>query len=177
MSDFNNYANFAVAIEKLVEQILLKNGVKKVNKIFGLVEEVISDNKLKVYLEQELRSVVVNCPPRIGFEIGDRVLIENINNNPQDRFVVAIIEGVSKDTEIIDYASLPTEPVQVVRDDHTQKVIKAIYGYDNPQTMWEQRLTYDDKGLLVSTTSIYPDGAVLRRFLIRDEKGRLIKYE
>lgn len=176
-NNFNNYSNVAVGMEKFIMQILLKNKLLNVNKLFGIVEKKITDSLLQVYLEQEQRSVDVKCPPRIPFEVGDRVLVENINNNPQDRFVVAIIEGVSKDTEIIDYASLPSEPVQLVYDETTNKLSKAIYGYDNPRTLWEQRLLYDESGKLISDTRVYPDGMVIRRFLIRDDKGKLIKYE
>lgn len=176
MSDFNNMANVSVALEKLVKQILKKNGLLKGNKIFGVVEEVVNETQLKVYLEQEMRSTIVNCPPRIAFEIGDRVLIENINNNPHDRFVIAIIEGISADTEVIDYDSLPTAPVEIVRDDNG-KAYKFIFAYDNPKTLWTMEITKFPDGKAESTISTYPDGMVFVRWFIRDDNGRLWKYE
>lgn len=176
MSDFNNIANISVALEKLVKQILQKNGLLKGNKIFGVVEEVINETKLKVYLQQELRSMIINCPPRIAFEIGDRVLVENINNNPHDRFVIAIIEGVSKETEVIDYDSLPTEPVEIIRDEKG-KAYKFIFAYDNPKTLWTMEISKTPNGKAESTIATYPDGMVFIRWFIRDENGRLWKYE
>lgn len=176
-NNFNNYSNVAKDMEKFIMQVLVKNKLLNVNKLFGIVEKKINETLLQVYIEQELRSMEVKCPPRIPFEVGDRVLIENINNNPQDRFVVAIIEGISKDTEIIDYATLPTEPVQLIYDESTKKLKKVIYGYDNPKTTWQNILNYDETGKLISDTRIYPDGMVFKRFLIRDDKGKLIRYE
>ena len=176
MTNFDNTANISVALEKLVKQILQKNGLLKGNKLFGIVEAVISETQLKVYLQQEMRSMIVNCPPRIAFEIGDRVLIENINNNPHDRFVMAIVEGISKDTEVIDYDSLPTEPVEIVRDENG-KAYKFIFAYDNPKTLWTLELTRLPDGKAESTISTYPDGMIFIRWFIRDEQGRLWKYE
>lgn len=176
MNNFDNTANISVSLEKLVMQILQKNGLLKGNKLFGIVEEVISETQLKIYLQQEMRSTLVNCPPRIAFEMGDRVLVENINNNPHDRFVIAIIEGVSKDTEVIDYDSLPTEPVEIVRDTNG-RAYKFIFAYDNPTTLWTQEITYNNEGNAESTISTYPDGMVFIRYFIRDEQGRLWKYE
>ncbi|MFR4987313.1 MAG: hypothetical protein ACLUCH_07955 [Lachnospirales bacterium] len=176
MVEFNNLANTAISLEKIVMQILQKNGLLKGNKLFGVVEQVINETKLKVYLEAEMRSMLVNCPPRIAFEIGDRVLIENINNNPHDRFVMALIEGVSKDTEVIDYDSLPTEPMEIVRDENG-KAYKFIFAYDNPKTLWTQEITRLLDNKAESVISTYPDGMVFVRWFIRDEKGRVWKYE
>ena len=176
MSDFNNSSNISIYLQKLVMQILEKNGLLKGNKLFGVIENVISETKVRVYVEKELRSQICNCPPRVGFEVGDRVLIENINNNPHDRFIIAIVDGISKDTEIIDYDSLPTEPVEIIRDENG-KAYRFIFGYDNPKTLWTQDLSFRVDGKVDSTTNTYPDGMVLIRYFIRDDLNRICKYE
>ena len=176
MNSFNNSANISVYLEKLVMQILQKNGLLKGNKLFGVVEERISENKVKVYLEKELRSEICNCPPKTEFQMGDRVLIENINNNPHDRFIVALVEGIGKDVEIIDYESLPTEPVEIIRNEQG-KAYKFVYGYDNPKTLWTQEIFSREDGKADSIKNTYPDGMVFIRYFIRDDKDRVWKYE
>lgn len=176
MSVFDNNSNISVYLEKLVMQILQKNGLLKGNKLFGVIEKVISETKVKVYVEKEMRSQLCNCPPRVPFEVGDRVLIENINNNPHDRFIIALVDGVSKNTEVIDYDSLPTEPVEIVRNENG-KAYKFIFAYDNPKTLWTQEISFRSDGKADSVTSTYPDGMVFMRYFIRDDKDRVWKYE
>lgn len=176
--EFNNNANVSTYIEKLVLQILEKNRILKGNKLFGTITEVISQDKVNVYIEQELRSQIISCPPRVVFEVGDRVLIENINNNPHDRFIIATVKGVESNIEIIDYSTLPTFPVELTaRDDTTGKAQLFTYGYDDPSTLWTQELRYNDKGQLVTVVETYPDGMIFYRNLIRDSEGRFMKYE
>ncbi len=176
MSDFNNNSNISIYLQKLVMQILEKNGLLKGNKLFGVIEDIISETVVKVYIEKELKSQLCNCPPKNGFQIGDRVLVENINNNPHDRFIVALVSGISTDTEVIDYDNLPTEPVEIVRNEKG-KAYRFVFGYDNPKTLWTQEITFREDGKAYSITNTYPDGAVFIRYFIRDDKDRVWKYE
>ncbi len=67
MSNFNNNSNISIYLQKLVMQILEKNGLLKGNKMFGVIEEIISETVVKVYIEmlkEQLKSTMVltGCP-------------------------------------------------------------------------------------------------------------------
>lgn len=173
---FSNETNIMVMMEKVVMQVLKKNGLLTGNKVFGVVEEVINDSTLRVYLQQSMESKVVKCSPKAEFNLGDRVLVEYINNNPHDMFVMALIKG-GYGIEPIDYDSLPTEPVEIVRNS-AGKAFKFIYAYNQPTKTWTQELVRNENtGKVDSVIHTYPDGYILERFFIRDENGKLYKYE
>ena len=172
---FQADANVMPMTEKMIMQILQKNNLLTGNKTFGVVEEVINKTTLLVYMQHSNTSEIVKCSPHVPFHLGDRVLVEYINNNPHDRFVLGVIKG-GYDIDQIDYNLLPDEPVQIIRDDNG-RAYKFIYGYNNPRTTWEQELIRNDEGKVEQVVHYYPDGFVLIRTLIRDAQGRLRRYE
>ena len=175
-SNFQGNANIMPMMEKMIMQILQKNGILQGNKTFGIVEEIINKHTLLVYLEHSNISETVKCSPHIPWHIGDRVLVEYINNNPHDRFVLGLIGG-GEDIEMIDYANLPDEPVEIIRNADGQ-AYKFIYAYDQPTKTWTQELVRDvDTGKVTQVIHSYPDGFVMIRTLIRDSEDRLVKYE
>lgn len=176
-SAFDNSNNLMVMMEKVVMQVLKKNGLLTGNKVFGVVEEVVNDTTLRVYLQQSMQSELVKCSPKATFNLGDRVLIEYINNNPHDKFVMALVHG-GYGVEPIDYDSLPTEPVEIIRRDDG-KAYKFIYAYDQPTKTWSQELIRDvDTDKVTSIKHVYPDGAVMIRYLVKDTTtNKLHKYE
>lgn len=173
---FSNETNIMVMMEKVVMQVLKKNGLLTGNKVFGVVEEVINNTTLRVYLQQSMTTELVKCSPKAEFNLGDRVLVEYINNNPHDMFVMALVKG-GYGVEPIDYDSLPTEPVEIVRNSDG-KAYKFIYAYNQPKLTWTQELVRDEvTGKVTSVIHEYPDGYILTRYIINDENGKLYRYE
>ena len=184
-------------LEKSVMQILKKNKMLQGNKTFGVVTEIVNDKALMVDMTQTNSIEMVRCSPSVRFTLGDRVLVEYINNNPHDRFVVAIISGSVDvngnvnvcdcepvngnvnvcDCEPFDYEFLPYEPVEIIRDETTNKAYLFIYGYDDPDTTWEQELVRNDEGKVEDVIHRYPNGVILIRTLYRNTKGEVFKYE
>ena len=172
-------------LEKSVMQILKKNKMLQGNKTFGVVTEIVNDKALMVDMTQTNSIEMVRCSPSVKFTLGDRVLVEYINNNPHDRFVVAIISGSVDvngnvnvcDCEPFDYEFLPYEPVEIIRDTDTNKAYLFIYGYDDPDTTWEQELVRNDEGKVEDVIHRYPNGVILIRTLYRNTKGEVFKYE
>lgn len=177
MPEFDNSNNLMTMMEKSVMQILKKNGVLIGNKVFGVVEEVLNSTKLRVVLLRSQDIKVVNCSPMAEFHIGDTVLIEYINNNPHDMFVVATMAG-GHDIKPIDYDSLPSEPVEIIRNRETKKAEKFIYAYNEPTKAWTQELIRDKETKKVTAVrTVYPDGFILTRFLLMNDEGKLWRYE
>lgn len=171
---FKSDANIMAMVEKMVIQILKKNNLLTGNKTFGVVEEVLNKSTLMVHLQHSNTSEIVNCSPNVTFHIGDRVLVEYINNSPHDRFVLGLVSGGS---EIhVDYDNLPKEPVEIIQD-NSGRPYKFIYGYDKPKKTWIQELIRNDDGRVEQVLHIYPDGFILLRTLVRDSHGKLEKYE
>ena len=173
-------------LEKSVIQILKKNGLLQGNKTFGVVTEIVNDKSLMVEITQSNNIEMVRCSPNVEFNIGDRVLIEYINNNPHDRFVLALVSGSvsveateeeEEENNQNDYLFLPYEPVEIIRDDITKKAYRFIYGYDNPDTTWEQELVRNAENKVEEVISRYPNGLILIRTLFRNEEGKVFKYE
>ena len=117
-------------------------------------------------------------------------MVEYINNNPHDRFVVAIVangtdidtgrdneDDKDKDKDCYDYTFLPYEPVEIIRYEDSRKAYKFIYGYDNPDTTWEQELIRNEDGKVVEVIHRYPNGVTLTRTLYRNDKDEVFKYE
>lgn len=164
-------------LEKTVIQVLKKNNLLGGNKIFGVVEDVLNSSTLYVNMPQFNKSEMINCSPRATFKVGDHVLVEFINNNPQDKFVYAVIKEMGReDNSYLDYQLLPTEPVRIERDE-TKRACKFIYGYDRPTKTWSQELLRGEDGKVVSIKHTYPDGFILIRNLIRNDDGLLDRYE
>lgn len=173
---FQSDANIMPMMEKMIMQILHKNNILTGNKTFGIVEEIINKSTLLVFLQHSNTSELVNCSPNVFFHIGDRVLVEYINNNPHDRFVLGLIGG-GNEIDPIDYANLPDEPIEIIRDTNG-KIYKFIYGYDKPTTTWTQELIRNTStGIVEQIIYTYPDDFILIRTLIRDITGKLQKYE
>ena len=173
-------------LEKSVMQILKKNKMLQGNKTFGVVTEIVNDKALMVDMTQTNSIEMVRCSPSVEFNIGDRVLIEYINNNPHDRFVLALVSGSvsveateeeEEENNQNDYLFLPYEPVEIIRDDITKKAYRFIYGYDNPNTTWEQELVRNAENKVEEVISRYPNGLILIRTLFRNEEGKVFKYE
>lgn len=175
-TDFKQKANVAPMMEKMTMQIMEKNGLLRGNKVFGSIEEILNKTKLRVYLDHAARSEVVNCSPHVEYRLGDRVLIEHINNNPQDMFVVGTLAG-GYDVESIPYGELPSEPVEIIYNS-AGIAVEFIYGYDKPDTTWRQELERNEKGQVTVIYHYYPDGFVMARTLVRRESDdKVIKYE
>ena len=175
-NQFQADANIMPMMEKVVMQILSKNGLLTGNKTFGVVEEVLNHSTLMVVMQQSGVSEVVNCSPSVTYNLGDRVLIEYINNNPHDRLALGVLKGGSE-VEQMDYSLLPEEPVEIIRDEDG-KAVKFIYGYDDSATTWTQELVRNEDGSrLESVIYTYPDGFIEIRKLIRGEEDKLEKYE
>ena len=185
-------------LEKSVMQILKKNKMLQGNKTFGVIEQILSNKALMVEMTQTNAVEMVRCSPNVGFKLGDRVLVEYINNNPHDRFVVAVISGGievdghrqgqdgekgedGKDAEggecDCDYEFLPYEPVEIIRNDDDGKAYLFIYGYDNPDTTWEQELIRNSDGKVEDIIHRYPNDIILIRTLYRNDDGKVFKYE
>lgn len=172
-------------LEQSVMQILKKNNILQGNKTFGVVQEIVSDKILKVELTQANSIENVRCSPNVEFKIGDRVLVEYINNNPHDMFVMAVISGGvdlgdwedNGDKKCYDYTFLPYEPVEIIRYEDNRKAYKFIYGYDNPNTTWEQELVRNDKGQVEEIIHRYPNDIILIRTLYRNDRDEVYKYE
>lgn len=175
-------AKIVERMEKMIMQVLAKNGILKGNKVYGTVVEQINRTTVSVILEgsDDRKPIHVKCSPYVEFNTGDYVLIEHINNNPHDRFIVAVVrEGgfVGKDEEdTIDYSLLPYEPVEIFRNEQ-DRAYKFMYGYDKIETTWYQELFRNEKNQVVDVVHTYPDGVILIRTLYRNEKEQVYKYE
>lgn len=172
---FQSSANVMPMMEKVVMQVLKKNGMLKGNKTFGIVEDIINTATLNVFMQHSQTTERVKCSPHVPFKLGDNVLVEYINNNPHDMFVLGVISG-GEEIQEIEYETLPDEPVQIIRNSEG-KAYKFIYGYDDPEHQWTQELVRNENGKLKEVLHYYPDGFTLIRTLIRDEEGKLEKYE
>lgn len=171
-----NNADLLSMFEKNVMQILRKNGILNQNKTFGIVEEVIDDTTLLVYMQQENKSRVVKCSPRTKFYEADRVIVEFINNNPHDTFVIGVVSGGSEPPKPLEYDKLPTEPVQIIRDEN-RRAYKFIYAYNHPTNVWSQELIRNEHDKVVAVLHSYSDGFMHIRYLIFAEDGLLDRYE
>lgn len=173
---FSQVANLSPMLEKATMNTLEKNNRLVGNKRFAIVEDVLNETTLLVYFDQSHETIQVNCSPHVVYELGDRVIVEYINNDPQDRYVTSVLNG-GYDIDIIDYESLPSEPVEIIYNSKGL-AIEFIYGYDNPKTMWRQELERNAKGQVENIYHYYPDGWVMVRTLFRDEvTDRVYKYE
>jgi len=76
-------------IKDIVIEVLHDNGVLKGNWRLGKVDTVISDKKLTVFVDGNIRSQTISCNPDITFVSGDYVWIVNINGSSQDKFVIS----------------------------------------------------------------------------------------
>lgn len=173
---FNQKANILPLLEKNTMQVLQKNDKLIGNKTFGIVADVLNETTLIVEMEEAgSKPLEATCSPHVKYTLGDRVIVEYINNNPKDRFVVGVLNG-GYDIDIIDYDSLPTEPVEIIYNSNNIAV-EFIYGYDDPKTTWRQELERNEKGQLVNVYSYYPDGYVKVRTLFRNSIDKVYKYE
>lgn len=168
-------------LENTVMQILRKNGMLQGNKTFGVVAEIINDTKVMVDMTQSSSVELVSCSPNVEMALGDRVLVEYINNNPHDMFVIAVIaKGTGGDViedKIVSCECLPTEPVEIIREDEEpERAYLFIYAYDS-EYRWEQELIRDERGKVIEIIHRYPNHIILVRRLYRDEKDRVYKYE
>lgn len=173
--NFTQKANLTPLLEKTTLQTLQRNDLLVGNKIFGMVEKVINKTTLMVYVDQATEREIVNCSPHVDYQIGDRVLIEYINNNPHDMFVTGTIGG-GYPIDQIDYSSLPDEPVEIIYNEEN-KAVEFIYGYTSKKTTWRQELERNEEGKVIAVLHYYPDGYVLVRNLIRREDGKVTHYE
>lgn len=173
---FQNKANVTKMLEKTIMQVLKKNSLLQGNKTFGSVEDIISETEVLVFLESAQSMEKVMCSPDLGLDVGDRVIVEYINNNPRDKYIMGLL-GRGSGTPPIAYESLPTEPVEIIRD-NSGRAHRFIYAYDNPIKRWEQELVRDGiTGKVNHVVNTYQDGFQIIRTFIRDEQDRLWKYE
>lgn len=167
--------------EKMILSVLKKHNVLSANKVFGVVTRVINSKAVRVYLEHEKREEIINCSPNAELKVGDTVMVEYINNNPKDKFIMAIINSIPSQPpeEPLDYRDLPSEPVRIARDTLTRKAYQFFYGEmeNPPELQWNQELIrHHETDKLIAVRSNYPDGISITRFLIYDNGGMLEWY-
>lgn len=170
-------------LENTILQILQKNGLLQGNKTFGTIYEILNDTTLMVDMTQSNSIERVRCSPNVEFFVGDRVLVEYINNNPHDMFVMAVVSGGVQidgedEEECPEEVVFPYEPVEIIRyDDERRQAYLFIYGYDDPKTTWEQELVRNSKNQVVEIIHRYPNDVILIRELLRNEFDEVYKYE
>lgn len=170
-------------LEDTVMQVLKKNGILQGNKTFGFVAEILSNTKIKVDMTQANSTEIVTCSPNMEIALGDRVLVEYINNNPHDMFAIAVVskgsggDVIEDEEEIVSCDCLPYEPVEIIREDDEQnRAYLFIYAYDSIYR-WEQELVRDEQGRVIEVIHRYPNNIILVRRLLRNENGKVYKYE
>ena len=164
----------------MVMNILHANNVLRPNKTFATVLEKVGPNSVAVFMEQSQLTEVVQCAPNAELKPGDYVLVEYINNNPQDKFVMALIRSISSDIgKGVDWSKLAQEPIRLQRNPLTKKVEKVFYGEDEypPQRQWNQELHRDVNSIVFAVTSTYPDGLQITRYILRDNDGLVVAYK
>lgn len=174
-SDFSNDAKVIQRMEDIMMQMLRKNGILKGNKVYATVVEHINDTSVSVILGQSQNEEIVSCSPNMTFNTGDLVLVEFINNNSHDKFIMAVVRN-GNPIEPLDYSTLPYEPVQIYRNEQNQ-AYRFMYGYDNPETTWFQELIRNSNNQVEEIIHEYPDESALVRTLFRNGQGQVWKYE
>lgn len=83
-----NHEQFYNTVEDIVLKVLKNKNLLVGNWHLGEVDEVISQTKLKVFIDGGETSVTVSCNPDITFNVGDHVWVIFINGNTRDKFVL-----------------------------------------------------------------------------------------
>jgi hypothetical protein len=77
-------------IEKMVMKILTEQKVLNSTFLLGKVDQVISESKLRVFINGSTVAQLVNCNPDITFSVGDHVVIANLSRtSSHDKFVIS----------------------------------------------------------------------------------------
>lgn len=82
---------FIKYVQDIVYKVLDKEGVLKKDWHYGIVESVISDNYLNIYVDDSTISQKISCNPNITFNTGDKVYVIFINGDSKDKFVLCKI--------------------------------------------------------------------------------------
>lgn len=168
-------------LQKTLTDMIIKtletNGLLTPNKTFAIFLEKLSYNTASVFLEQSQEVANVSCPSNGEFYPGDYVLVESINNNPQDRFIVATIRSAVTEN-LIDFSKLAQEPIRLQRNILTKVVERAFYGEgEYPlERQWNQELHRDIDGLVYAVTSNYHTMSITR-YIIKDADGLVVAYK
>lgn len=173
-----NYDGIQKTLQDMVMATLQVNGVLRPNKSFGTFLRMAGVGRASVWIEEAGEAVEVGCPSHGDFNPGDYVLIENINNNPQDRFIVSTIRSIALEG-LVDFSKMAQEPVRLQRNPLTRVVEKVFYGEgEYPENrQWTQELHRDVEGLVYAVTSIYGGQLTITRYIIKDADGLVVFYK
>lgn len=84
-----NDKQFYDKINEIVNDVLVAKGLLVAQWHLGIVDQVISTTKLKVFIDGGDVSQSTSCNPDVTFEQGNHVWVIYINGNPRDKFVLS----------------------------------------------------------------------------------------
>lgn len=76
-------------IKQIIFDILNKEKLLIGNWHLGVVDEVVSQTKLRVIVDNGTTPQLISCNPDITFNVGDNVWVIFINGNARDKFVLS----------------------------------------------------------------------------------------
>jgi len=192
MSNQNDVMN---QLEDIIVQVLQKNGVLNNTHEFGIVIKPLSDHMLLVAPQQfdkdpeEIPCAVIGG----GYRQGDRVLIEYLNNNQHNKYVICVMQRGFERGEI-DYSRLRDTPLRVFRrpgqfiQDPTHMVMdfsdiphepsrlawKILFDERSPMEWWIE-IHRDARGWCRAITTFWPPNGMVRftNFVVRDSDDLL----
>jgi hypothetical protein len=84
-----NEQQFYKYVEQIVLTVLKNNNMLTGQWHLGIVDSVVSNLKLKVFVDADTTSQTVACNQNVTFAAGDHVWVVFINGNPRDKFVIS----------------------------------------------------------------------------------------
>jgi len=93
MNDISSSKEFYEVLVKNIHSEVKKMGLLTGNIRYGEVHEVISANKLTVFVDGSPISQEMKCNPDVMFLTGDRVWVHMINGDSKNKFVFSRIGG------------------------------------------------------------------------------------
>lgn len=82
-----NENQFYKHIEQIVLNVMKDKGMLVGQWHLGTVDSVVSQGKLKIFVDGDSTSQTVSCNPNVTFNVGDHVHVLFVNGNPRDKFV------------------------------------------------------------------------------------------
>lgn len=193
------------SLERIIKNVTEKLGLLQIEHEVGEVVELPTiPGKVLV------RSLIDDIPPQyitcvvsnVGYNIGDRVLIQYLNRDNSNKVVIATLSQNALEDNSIDYRILPETPYRLHRESLEEsklyippcrrfssnggkttvcppvpRVIKIVYG-EGSELEWSETYNRDARGYIFSITTTWPPSHSISftNYIVRDEQNYLMEY-
>lgn len=82
---------FVENVMKVVYKVLRKEKLLQSEFHMGIINQVISNKQLSVFVDGSNIAQTIRCNPDVTFSIGEQVIVIFINNDPKNKYVMSRI--------------------------------------------------------------------------------------